>query len=80
MEILKFYSDSCAPCKALSSFLESKGYNTTEVNLDESSELAVKYNIRGVPTLIKTEDGQEVERVTGFSASVTDKVEALFNV
>lgn len=42
------------------------GVEVEEIDIDENSELAVKYSIRGVPTLVVIEDGVEISRKTGM--------------
>lgn len=69
MKVLKFYADWCGPCKALSKVLE--GIETTvpveSVNIEENTEVAVKYGIRGVPTCVLVDDsGNEIKRQTGM--------------
>lgn len=39
--------------------------NVGKVNVDDNKPLAVKYGIRGVPTLIFFKGGQEVKRIVG---------------
>lgn len=78
MEILKFYSTSCTPCNALELFLKEKEYNTININVDEDPDMAIKYRVRGVPTLIKIENDVEVDRLIGFNANTKNKVEAMY--
>ena len=56
--LVDFWAEWCAPCKALSPILdeiseELKGkIAVTKVNLDENQDLAMKYSIRSIPTLL----------------------------
>ena len=36
-----------------------------KVNVDEQPELAQQYNVRGVPTVVLLENGQEINRFVG---------------
>lgn len=72
MQVLKFQSDWCQPCKLLDAQLKRLFplLEVTKINTDEERQLAVQYGIRSIPTLIiLDENGKEQERLTG---SVTD--------
>ena len=67
-QILKFSADWCGPCHMLSSTIKAAGdlgVKIKEIDIDENLDLASKYNIRSVPTLIMLENGDEVKRSTG---------------
>jgi thioredoxin 1 len=69
MKVLKFYADWCSPCKSLTKILEGveSPLPIEEVNIDEQQEIAVKYGIRGVPTMIIVDDnGNEINRKVGM--------------
>ena len=68
MKVMKFYATWCGPCKAMSKLLEGMDNLPVieEIDIDSNMELAAKFNIRSVPTLIVTaDDGTEVKRYTG---------------
>lgn len=72
MQVLKFQSDWCQPCKLLDAQLKRLFplLEVTKINTDEERQLAVQYGIRSIPTLIiLDENGKEQKRLTG---SVTD--------
>lgn len=54
MKLLKFSSESCLPCKALSKTLNELivPFPVQEVNVDSDSEMTRMYKVRSVPTLI----------------------------
>lgn len=65
-----FYSDSCVPCKRLSPVLaeieeENKNIKVVKINIGFDLELAERYNILTVPTLILLKSGEESGRVHG---------------
>lgn len=68
MKIIKFYSDTCGPCKVLDSNLKKAGieYESVNANSDENDALVEKYGIRAVPTLIKEDNGVEIARHVGI--------------
>lgn len=68
MKILKFYSDTCPPCKVLREQLSKRDItylDITDVNIKTSTELKTKYGVRGVPTIIEISDSGEEKRRFG---------------
>ena len=70
MEVLRFTASWCQPCKALAKQLDELGLagSVTAVDIDEQPELAQKYGVRGVPTLVAVDNGKEVKRMVGIKA------------
>ena len=66
-KVLKFQAKWCGPCQALKMAMagEDVGVEVEDVDIDSSPELAVKYRVRGVPTLIYLRDDQEIGRKVG---------------
>ena len=70
--IVDFFATWCGPCKMLSPILEkveedSKGdFNIVKVDVDESYDVAKKYGIMSVPTMIIFKDGDEQEKIVGL--------------
>lgn len=77
IKILKFESDSCPQCKALSITLEriTKEYKTDiksiDIEEDNNQDLIRKYNIRSIPTLIFLNEDQEYNRLVGNQSYAT---------
>lgn len=77
IKILKFESDSCPQCKALSVTLEriTKEYKTDiksiDIEEDNNQDLIRKYNIRSIPTLIFLNEDQEYNRLVGNQSYAT---------
>jgi thioredoxin 1 len=66
-KVLKFEASWCEPCKMLTRTLS---HITTDipievVDIDQNRDIAIKYGVRGVPTLIMLEDDKEVRRKVG---------------
>ncbi len=81
--LVDFWAPWCTPCRMLSPVIdevadEITGAKVVKVNVDEQQELAEKYNVMSIPTLVVMKDGQEVKRSMGFIPK--EAVKALFNV
>lgn len=69
--IVDFYADWCGPCKMIAPALEEIAKEQTgrlkvaKVNVDEQSELAQRYNIQSLPTLLYFQNGEVVNRLIG---------------
>lgn len=71
MKVLKFQASWCQPCKMLSRVVDEAKDKISvpieEVDIDENTELAKKFNIRGVPTLVMVDDaGNTIKAKTGY--------------
>jgi len=66
-KVLKFSASWCGPCKMLSKILSTieSPVEIQEVDVDANRELAVQYNVRGVPLLVMLEDDVEIKRLAG---------------
>ena len=69
--LVDFYADWCPPCKALAPTIDklaekhSESSTIAKVNVDESPELAKRFGVRSIPTVVALKDAEEVGRVTG---------------
>ena len=67
--MVDFWAEWCGPCKAIAPVLEelaSEGRVTLfKVNVDENPELAARYAIRSIPTVLFVKQGTVVDRVIG---------------
>ena len=78
MEILKFYTDTCMPCKVVGKILDKlEGVKVTPINAiaDENIELVSEYNVFSTPTLVFIKEGKEVGRITGMTTE--SKIKAI---
>ena len=67
--LVDFYANWCGPCKMLSPVLEeldSTDINIVKINVDDNEELARKYGIMSIPTLLLFKDGNHVDTKNGF--------------
>jgi thioredoxin 1 len=69
--IVDFFADWCGPCKMLSPVLDELSSETDEaiiykLNVDESPDIANKFGVTSIPTLISFKDGSEFKRHVGL--------------
>ena len=69
--MVDFWAEWCRPCHMLAPTVDqiAKEYEgklkVVKVNVDESSNSAVRYNIRGIPTLLIFKDGEVADQIVG---------------
>ena len=77
--LVDFYADWCGPCKMMAPIIEEIAEEVKEtvkvgkVNVDNNQELAIKYDVMSIPTIIVFENGVPKKTFIG----VTDKNEIL---
>ena len=70
--LVDFWAEWCAPCKALAPILDEVSDELagkiviTKVNLDENQDLAMKYSIRSIPTLLLFKNGELLDMQVGL--------------
>jgi len=70
--LVDFYADWCGPCKMVAPILEKIGREHTDfeivkVNVDENQDLAMKYGVMSIPTMIVFKEGKNINGMVGFS-------------
>ena len=68
--LIDFYASWCGPCKMLSPIIdeiaeERKDIVVGKVNVDDEPELAEKFGVFSVPTLVILKDGEIVHQSAG---------------
>ncbi|WP_317367654.1 thioredoxin domain-containing protein [uncultured Tyzzerella sp.] len=69
--ILDFGATNCGPCKILNNILEeieSENENITvgKINIEESTDLAIKFGVMTVPTMVILKDNKTIQKVNGL--------------
>jgi len=75
LEVKKFYAEWCGPCKMLTPIMEQVKGNFSDIdfqNIDIESqyEIAQKYYVRSVPTVIIEKNGEEIHRFAGLQSEM----------
>ena len=70
--LVDFYAYWCGPCNAMAPVIEELATELDgkakvgKINVDENSDIAVKYNVMSIPTLIIFKNGKEEKRLVGL--------------
>jgi thioredoxin 1 len=80
--LVDFWADWCGPCKTIAPAVEalSEDYagkvKVGKVNVDDAGDLAMKFNVVSIPTLLLFKDGSVVDQQVG--AVPKAKIEGMF--
>jgi len=83
--LVDMFATWCGPCKMLAPVLNDLAdtyagkVNIVKVDVDENPELAARFQVMSIPTLLFFKDGNLVETSLGFQskAALSQKIEAL---
>ncbi len=69
--MVDFWASWCGPCQMLGPVIEELAgkyagkAEVGKVNVDDEQELAIRYGVMNIPTVIFFKDGRELDRVVG---------------
>lgn len=69
--IVDFWAEWCGPCHAVSPVLDkiaeerSEELKLVKVNIDDEQELAIRYGIQSIPTIVLFKDGEPAAAAIG---------------
>jgi thioredoxin 1 len=89
LTVVDFWAEWCGPCRMLGPIIDelanehndSEGVKVGKVNVDENSELAVKYGVRGIPSVLFIKNGAVVDRFVGIKTKteIQEKIKSIMN-
>ena len=69
--LVDFYAHWCGPCKMIAPILEEiadeqgEALQVAKLNVDEAGDVARRFEVMSIPTLILFKDGEPVKRIVG---------------
>lgn len=70
--LVDFWASWCGPCQMIAPIVEeisnelSERIEVGKLNVDEQPEIAIKYDVMSIPTLILFKDGKVVNTIIGY--------------
>lgn len=69
--LVDFWAEWCGPCKMIAPILEEiadeqgEALQVAKLNVDEAGDIARRFEVMSIPTLILFKDGEPVKRIVG---------------
>jgi len=82
--MIDFWAEWCGPCKMIGPIVEELAeeydgkVNIGKVDVDQNSEVSMKYGIRSIPTILFVKNGEVVDKQVGLTSKegLKAKIEA----
>lgn len=70
--VIDFYATWCRPCKIMTPIIEeianeNKNVKFVKIDIDKNEELAIKYNVMSIPTIIIMKNGEVAKTFVGVT-------------
>lgn len=70
--VVDFFAEWCGPCRMIGPFLEAikteEGIDIVKVNIDESPNIATKYEVMSIPTVMIFKKGEKIAETVGAAS------------
>ncbi len=73
--LVDFYADWCGPCQMIAPELDilinnlADNQSIVKINVDNAQDIAMKYGVMSIPTLLLFKDGQKVDTKVGVQTA-----------